>query len=105
MKIYKFRLVGHLNMLHSRFPIVSCSDNYFNAVKLFIISKTLEKMSLPRLEPVTIAPDSADVTIVPRRCYVMHAIFIKYIRAHIYRLDLTIPNSKKSSRLVLTISD
>ena len=30
-------------MFHSQFPIVSCSDNYFNAVKLFIISKTLEK--------------------------------------------------------------
>ena len=30
-------------MFHSQFPIVSCSDNYLNAVKLFIISKTLEK--------------------------------------------------------------
>ena len=30
-------------MFHSQFPIVSCSDNYFNAVKLFIISKILAK--------------------------------------------------------------
>ena len=50
-------------------------------------------MTLPGIEPVTIILKSASFAIVPRSSYNI------YIRANIYRLDLT------SSRLVLTISD
>ena len=78
-----FRLGGRLNMFHSQFSIVSCSDNYFNAVKLFIISKTVEKMALPRLEPVTIVLKSAAVTILPQGCYVIRNLYKIYIRANI----------------------
>ena len=52
MKLYLS--AGCLNKFHSQFPILSCSDNYFTAVKLFIISITVEKMALPGFEPATI---------------------------------------------------
>ena len=46
----------------------SCSDNYFTAIKLFIISKTVEKMTSPGLYPLPNTPKFINHYFTPFLC-------------------------------------